>query len=101
MTGRKTLKRTTYAGRLLTEQRLQKGLSQQKVANRVGVALRVYQRLETGEMPFHDLRIKYGLSLCMLLDLDPYMLTFGAGFTAGCVFEVIDPETALPPDPPT
>ncbi len=92
MTGRNTKERTTNVGRMLTERRLELKLSQQRISNMAGISMRVYQRLETGEMDFRDTRIRYGLAICMILGLDPYKLVFGQEFTCGGVFRVMDPE---------
>ena len=72
MTGPKPYERTTYAGKILTEKRRQMGISQQRLSSMTGLSLRVYQRLETGEMDFRDTRMKFGLALCTILGLDPY-----------------------------
>ena len=98
MAGRKTIERKTYAGKLLTEKRLQKGLSQQNIANMIGAALRVYQRLETGESEFCDTRMRFGLALCAILDLDPFMLAFGHEFTHNTVFDLQDLSHSLAGD---
>ncbi len=85
MAGRKTSERSTCVGKLLTERRQEKGLSQQKVAEMVGIALRVYQRLETGESEFCDTRMRFGLAICAILDLDPFELTFSRPLFFGSV----------------
>ena len=78
MRGRKTKERMTTIGKTLTEKRLQVGLSQQQVADAAGMSLKVYQRLENGEMSFGDVRLKYGLMICSTLHLDPFYLAFPA-----------------------
>ena len=98
MTGRKTHPRVTYTGKALTEKRLQMGLSQQKISSLTGLSLRVYQRLESGEMEFRDLRMKYGLALCTILKLDPYIMVYGHGFTCGVVLEIEDLVIGTPHD---
>ena len=90
MTGPKPYERTTYAGKMLTEKRRQMGLSQQRLSSMTGLSLRVYQRLETGEMDFHDTRMKFGLALCMILGLDPYLMVFGHEFTYGAILNIDD-----------
>ena len=90
MTGPKPYKRTTYAGKMLTEKRRQMGLSQQKLSSMTGLSLRVYQRLETGEMEFRDTRMKFGLALCIILGLDPFRMVFGHEFTYSAVLDIDD-----------
>ena len=75
---------------MLTEKRQQMGLSQQTFSSMIGLSLRVYQRMETGEMEFRDTRMRFGLALCMILGLDPYMMVFGHEFTCGAVLEIDD-----------
>ena len=99
MTGPKPYERTTYAGKMLTEKRRQMGLSQQKLSSMTGLSLRVYQRLETGEMEFHDTRMKFGLALCMILGLDPYLMVFGHESTYGAVLDIDDFGLNQPRDP--
>ncbi len=99
MTGPKPYERTTYAGKMLTEKRRQMGLSQQKLSSMTGLSLRVYQRLETGEMEFRDTRMKFGLALCMILGLDPFLMVFGHEFTYGAVLDIDDLGQDRVPDP--
>ncbi len=90
MTGPDPKERSTFVGKVLTEKRLELGISQQRIAHMAGIAPRVYQRLETGEVEFCDTRMKYGLSLCYILGLDPWLLVFGPEFTFGGVFQIVD-----------
>ena len=62
---------------MLTKARLKKGYSQQHIALLSGVALRHYQRIEYGERPFSALSIRQGLLICIILDIDPFEITFG------------------------
>ena len=41
------------------------------------IQFRVYQRYEHGERTVSQAQMKYGLSLCALLEVDPYELCFG------------------------
>ncbi len=90
--------RTTPAGKALTEKRVQLGLSQQKLSNILGIDLRVYQRLETGETDFRETKMKYGLALCALLDINPYILVFGQEFAVGDAFRALSPEDQNHPE---
>ncbi len=47
--GRKITERTSHQAKTITEARLRKGYSQQKVASLIGVSIGQYQRLENGE----------------------------------------------------
>ena len=58
--------------------RIRLGLSQQQVATLIGIQIRQYQRLEYGESDVQKLGMRAGLSLCIVLELDPYELIFGA-----------------------
>ena len=44
----------------------------------VSIQIRQYQRLEYGESDVLKLGMRAGLSLCIVLELDPYDLIFGA-----------------------
>ena len=63
---------------LIRQARLAKGLSQQQVANLINIQIRQYQRLEYGESDVQKLGMWAGLSLCIVLEIDPYDLIFGA-----------------------
>ena len=54
------------------------GLSQQQIATLISIQIRQYQRLEYGESDVQKLGMRAGLSLCIVLELDPYDLIFGA-----------------------
>ncbi len=76
MVGRKTGERTTYEGRILTERRLQKGISQMSMACIAEMDIRAYQRIESGEVHFSNIRMKFGLAICAVLGIDPFMIVF-------------------------
>ena len=95
MKGRKTCPRTTFIGKALTEKRQQLGLSQQKLCSMTGLSLRGYQRLETGETEFRDTRMRFGLAICTILGMDPYMMVFGHEFTYGAVLDIEDESSGL------
>ena len=69
---------------IIRQARIRLGLSQQQVATLVSIQIRQYQRLEYGESDVQKLGMRAGLSLCIVLELDPYDLIFGAHF------EIID-----------
>ena len=80
MAGRTNNERSGFEAKIITEARLRMGYSQQKVATLIGVHIRQYQRLENGERTFGNTSMKIGLAICAVLGIDPYYLTFGAGF---------------------
>lgn len=86
MAGRKINERTGYESKIITEARLRMGYSQQKVATIIGINIRQYQRLESGERPFRNASMKIGLAVCAVLGIDPYEITFGAEFEELGVF---------------
>ena len=96
MAGRYLNPRTNYISSILTERRVQKGLSQQMLSEMCGMALRVYQRLEHGEMEFADTRMRYGLAICRMLGLDPYVIVFGDEPSQNDALETAYPKTERP-----
>lgn len=71
---------------VLRSRRVQLGLSQQEVADRAGVKLPQYQRLEAGTRQLSGCSMRIGLAICAVLLLDPYTMVH---------------VTASPPDPST
>lgn len=71
---------------VLRSRREQLGLTQQEVADRAGIKLQQYQRLEGGTRHLEGCSMRIGLAVCAVLLLDPY--------TQVAV-------TANPPDPST
>ena len=63
---------------MIRQARLAMGLSQQQVATLISIQIRQYQRLEYGESDVQKLGMRAGLSLCVVLELDPYDLIFGS-----------------------
>ena len=63
---------------IIRQARIRLGLSQQQVATLISIQIRQYQRLEYGETDVQKLGMRAGLSLCIVLELDPYDLIFGA-----------------------
>lgn len=62
---------------IIRQARIRLGLSQQQVATLISIQIRQYQRLEYGETDVLKLGMRAGLSLCIVLELDPYDLIFG------------------------
>ncbi|MCR4708428.1 MAG: helix-turn-helix transcriptional regulator [Clostridiales bacterium] len=75
--GRKTTGRTSRQATMITEARLRMGFSQQKVASLIGVSIGQYQRLEYGEQDIKNTSMKIGLAICVVLEIDPFILAFG------------------------
>lgn len=63
--------------RIIMQRRIDSGYSQQEVASLIGVQVRQYQRLEYGERSFASASMKLGLSICALLNIDPFWLVLG------------------------
>lgn len=63
-------------GQMLRKKRLQLGLTQEKVALELGMSLHQYQRYEYGESTISNSRMRIGLRICTLLELDPYEVVF-------------------------
>lgn len=57
---------------VLRSRREQLKLTQQQVADRAGIKLQQYQRLETGERHLSGCSMRIGLAICAVLLLDPY-----------------------------
>ena len=72
------MKRTeTRETQILRSARKKSGLSQLQLATALDVQVRQYQRLEYGEQPFSSVNIRVGLTLCRILQLDPFDMVFG------------------------
>ena len=76
--GSKVNRRIPREHEIIRQARIQLGLSQQQVATLISIQIRQYQRLEYGESDVQKLGMRAGLSLCIVLELDPYDLIFGA-----------------------
>ena len=63
---------------IIRQARIRLGLSQQQVATLISIQIRQYQRLEYGESDVQKLDMRAGLSLCIVLEIDPYDLIFGS-----------------------
>ena len=71
---------------ILRSRREQLGMTQQEVANRAGIKLPQYQRIESGERQLSGCSMRIGLAICAVLLLDPYEQVH---------------VSAVPPDPAT
>ncbi len=54
-------------------------MTQDEVANELGMNLHQYQRYEYGERQFSNCPMRIGLRICAILKLDPYLVVFGKG----------------------
>lgn len=70
-------KNITREHEIIRQARISLGLSQQRTATLIGIQIRQYQRLEYGECDVQKLGMRAGLSLCIVLGLDPFDLIFG------------------------
>ena len=61
----------------IRERRLELGLTQEQVASALQMNLREYQRYEHGDFKLANSRMKTGLRICAVLELDPYVAVFG------------------------
>ena len=68
----------TRESKMIRQARYRMGYSQQQVAILISIQIRQYQRLEYGESDVMKLGMRAGLSLCIVLELDPYDLIFGS-----------------------
>ena len=57
---------------ILQLRRKELGLTQQQVADKAKIQLRQYQRFENGEREMSAASMRIGLSICAVLELDPY-----------------------------
>ena len=63
-------------GQILRDRRLELGLTQEEVALELGMSIHQYQRYEYGESTISNCRMKIGLRICAVLELDPYEVVF-------------------------
>ncbi len=62
---------------ILRDRRLELGLTQEDIAYELGMSLHQYQRYEYGESSLSNCRMRTGLRICAILELDPYEAVFG------------------------
>ena len=86
-------RKETRETQILRSARKKSGLSQLQIATELGVQVRQYQRLEYGERPFSSVNIRVGLTLCSILQIDPYDLVFGERYN-------LNPNVQLQSKPP-
>ena len=67
-------RKVTRETEMLRKARQRKGLSQQQVAVIAGVHIRQYQRLEYGERSVGTVKMRFGLAVCAILEIDPFEL---------------------------
>ena len=65
---------------MLTKARKAKHLTQQMVADMAGILSREYQRIERGERSLDHMGMRTGLSICAVLEINPYDALFGGPF---------------------
>ncbi len=75
--------------RIFFNRRTRLGLTQKEVADKAGVPLRQYQRLESGDIELRKSTAEFALSVCAVLLLDPYEM-------AGVQVKQPDPSTLKP-----
>lgn len=63
-----------HEGEIIRKSRERLGYSQHQVADMLGVHIRQYQRLEYGERSIRKVNMELGLSLCRVLEMDPFLL---------------------------
>lgn len=66
-------------GQMLRDRRLELDMTQEEVALELGMSIHQYQRYEYGETKLSNSRMKIGLRICAILELDPYEAIFGNG----------------------
>jgi transcriptional regulator with XRE-family HTH domain len=63
-------------GDILRERREELGLTQEQVAFELHMSTHQYQRFEYGHTNFSNCRMRTGLRICAVLELDPYEVVF-------------------------
>lgn len=61
-------------GKILRKAREMQGMTQMEVATLAGINIGQYQRLEYGVRDFSACSMKVGISICYVLNLDPFLL---------------------------
>ena len=64
-------------GKRLRDRRKELRLTQEEVAHKLGMSIHQYQRYEYGEYSVANSRMKIGLRICAVLEIDPYEFVFG------------------------
>ena len=60
------------SAQILRDRRLELGMTQEEVAFQLGMSIHQYQRYEYGEHRIANCRMRVGLRICAVLELDPY-----------------------------
>ena len=60
-----------------------RGYTQQEAAEKAGISVKAYQRLESGERDIRNASMRTGIGLCTALRLDPVELILGRDRQAG------------------
>ena len=63
-------------GKILRERREELGMTQEQVAFDLHMSTHQYQRFEYGKTSFSNCRMRTGLRICAVLELDPYEVVF-------------------------
>ena len=63
-------------GQILRDRRLELGYTQEAIATELGMSIHQYQRYEYGESSISNYRMRIGLQICAVLELDPYEVVF-------------------------
>ena len=66
-------------GGVLRKRREELGLTQEETALKLGMSIHQYQRYEYGESHLSNTRMRIGLKICAVLQLNPYEAVFGTG----------------------
>lgn len=75
-----TAKKTKTSGEILRQRREELRLTQQQVATQAHILWGQYHRLETDERDIVDASARVLLSVCAVLQLDPYLFFPEIGF---------------------
>ena len=67
-------RRITREHEIIRQARIRLGLSQQQVATLISIQIRQYQRLEYGERSVGNVKMRFGLAVCAILEIDPFEL---------------------------
>lgn len=59
-------------GEILRERRKELGMTQEQVAYELHMSMHQYQRFEYGHTSFVNCRMRTGLRICAVLELNPY-----------------------------
>ena len=66
-------------GQILRDRRIELGLTQEEIALELKMSIHQYQRYEYGEHLLSNARMRIGLRICAILELDPFEVIFADG----------------------